>query len=45
LHVTLPFIPLLAAIGSYKAVNSSFHGGTLFLSICVEVLFVNLLQV
>ncbi|WMV08544.1 hypothetical protein MTR67_001929 [Solanum verrucosum] len=26
LHVTLPFIPLLAAIGSYKAVNSSFHG-------------------
>ncbi|WMV08543.1 hypothetical protein MTR67_001928 [Solanum verrucosum] len=30
LHVTLSFIPLLAAIGSYEAVNSSFHGVTLF---------------
>ncbi|KAG5630333.1 hypothetical protein H5410_002050, partial [Solanum commersonii] len=25
-HVTLPFIPLLATIGFYKALNSSFHG-------------------
>ncbi|WMV08251.1 hypothetical protein MTR67_001636 [Solanum verrucosum] len=30
LHVTLSFIPLLAAIGSYKATNSSFHGLALF---------------